>query len=132
MTLKFHKDGSLPLNGEVFVFGSNLSGIHGAGAAKVATAKFGAVYGRGIGFWGNSYAIPTKDHSITSMSLDEIRRHVETFVKITQSPFYKNNGYFVTRVGCGLAGYKDSDIAPFFRGAENCSFAEEWRNYLED
>ena len=128
----FHKDGTLPQNGEVFVFGSNLAGIHGAGAAKVAAARFGMPYGFGKG-WTHpfkAYAIPTKDRNINTIPLDEIRLYVDEFVQMTASDFILNSGYFVTRVGCGLAGYKDEQIAPMFKGAKNCSFAEEWRPYL--
>lgn len=134
--MKFHKDGTLPTNGEVFVFGSNLAGIHGAGAAKVAAAKFGAQYGHGKGWQFSetgchSYAIPTKDRNIRTISLEEIKIYVDKFIDITNDTFVLNKGYFVTRIGCGLAGYKDSQIAPMFKGAKNCSFAEEWRQYLE-
>lgn len=131
--MKFHKDGTLPQNGEVFVFGSNLAGIHGAGAARAAHEKFGAEYGFGKGWkhpW-KCYAIPTKDYQINTISLDEIRVYINEFIILTQDYFVLNKGYFVTRIGCGLAGYKDEQIAPLFKEARNCSFAEEWRQYLE-
>jgi hypothetical protein len=127
--VKFHKDGTLPQNGEVFVFGSNLAGIHGAGAAKVAHQKFGAVYGVGVGFRDRSYAIPTKDHRIRTMDLDDIAYHVHIFVNDTPK-FLPGYEWFVTRIGCGLAGYRDEQIAPMFKDAVCCSFAEEWRQYL--
>lgn len=115
------------------MFGSNLAGIHGAGAAKIAAAKFGAVYGRGEG-WGadyKSFAIPTKDYQIRhSLPLEDIEWSIKQFVRITNDVFVMTPGYFVTRVGCGLAGYSDAEIAPMFKGATNCSFAEEWRPYL--
>lgn len=126
---KYHRDGTLPENGEVFVFGSNLAGIHGAGAAKVAKEKFGAVWGKGDFAHGQSYAIPTKDEKIETIPLEWISNYVEEFVNYTHENL--NTKFFVTRVGCGLAGYKDEDIAPMFKGAKNCSFAEEWRQYLE-
>lgn len=125
----YHIDGTLPQNGEIFVFGSNLAGIHGAGAAKVAHKKFGAEYGRGEGFSGESYAIPTKDEKIQTLPLTSIQRYIISFIRITQKA--ETATFFVTRIGCGLAGYRDRDIAPHFKGAENCSFAEEWREYLE-
>ena len=125
---KFHRDGTLPQNGEVFVFGSNLAGIHGAGAAKVALNKYGALWGKGVGLHGMTYAIPTKDEFIHTLPLHEIEEFVERFV--SDSNFYEDGQYFVTRVGCGLAGYKDEQIAPMFKGAKNCSFAEEWKQYL--
>ncbi len=135
--MKFHKDGTLPTNGEVFVFGSNLAGIHGAGAAKVAHQKFGAVWGGGVGFsvisdtiTGGSYtyAIPTKDQKINTIPLEDIKTYVDDFIEFTEK--HPDLSYFVTRIGCGLAGYKDEQIAPMFKDAKNCSFAEEWRTYL--
>ena len=132
--VKFHEDGSLPLSGETFVFGSNLAGRHGAGAAKIAREKFGAKYGLASGLGGRSYAIPTKDHHLQSLSLDEIASHIRKFVTYTNNPsvIALIGDFFVTRVGCGLAGYKDHQIAPMFKGASNCSFAEQWRPYLEE
>lgn len=130
MTYKYHKDGTLPVNGEVFVFGSNLSGIHGAGAAKVAIQKFGAIYGRGFGLHGQSYAIPTKDARVDTMPLYDIAAFILEFKSDTHDFRNGDKSWFVTRVGCGLAGYKDEQIAPLFEGAKNCSFAEEWREYL--
>ena len=127
--MKFHKDCTLPQDGEIFVFGSNLAGVHGAGAAKVAHEKFGAQLGFGHGRTGKSWAIPTKDENIETMPLGEIRYHVDYFLNQAEST--PNIKFFITRIGCGLAGYKDSDIAPMFKGApDNCSFAEEWRKYL--
>jgi len=130
----WHEDGTSPeLGSAVFVFGSNLAGIHGAGAAREAAEKFGALYGCGHGWQpGNqSYAIPTKDRRIHTLSLSEIKLYVDDFVRLTQSSFVLNNGYWVTRVGCGLAGYQDHEIAPLFRGAQNCSFPLPWQPYLE-
>lgn len=125
--IKFHKDGSKPSQHQIFVFGSNLSGIHGAGAAAYAL-QLGAEWGEFDGMTGGCYAIPTKDGNIQTMRLSEIRKYIDKFVVFTQ----KNPDleFFVTRVGCGLAGFKDRQIAPLFRGAENCSFAEEWRPFL--
>jgi len=129
LTYEYHKDGTQPKSGEVFVFGSNKSGVHGAGAAKAALKHFGAVWGVGVGYTGDSYAIPTKDERIETMSLSDIRDYVNAFIVNAREVKKK---YFVTRVGCGLAGYKDSDIAPMFKGAPmNCNFPEEWKEYLE-
>lgn len=128
MSHKYHKDGTLPQNGEVFVFGSNLAGIHGAGAAKVALVKFGALWGKGFGLHGMTYAIPTKDEFIHTLPLYEVEEFIKQFV--SDSNFYEDSSYFVTRVGCGLAGFKDEQIAPLFKEAKNCSFAEEWEKYL--
>ena len=128
--MRLHKDGSQPQSNEIFVFGSNLAGVHGAGAAKQAV-KYGARAGHGIGLQGAAYAIPTKDHDIATLAIDKIRPYVERFVKFTLQ--YPQANFFVTRVGCGLAGYKDKDIAPLFRGCgENCSFPEQWEGYLKE
>lgn len=131
--IRFHRDGTLPTNGEVFVFGSNLAGIHGAGAAKVAREMFGAQQGVGQGLCGNSYAIATKDENFNVINLDRIAFVISIFNVYTQISSQANTRWFVTRVGCGLAGYSDSQIAPLFKqngGAINCSFAESWRPYL--
>jgi hypothetical protein len=126
---QFHKDGTLPQNGEVFVFGSNLAGIHGAGAAKVAREQYGAPYGAGMGLMGQSYAIPTKDQYVETLNITHVRFFINQFCWFTQ--LFPEKEFFVSRVGCGLAGFKDEQIAPLFKSAKNCSFAEEWREYLE-
>lgn len=128
--MRFHRDGTLPENGEVFVFGSNLSGIHGAGAARVAMEKFGAVWGQGRGLNGQSYAIATKDENLFTRDLELIRRDITIFVTYTSISSQADTEWFVTRVGCGLAGFRDEVIAPMFKGAVNCSFAEQWERYL--
>jgi hypothetical protein len=111
----------------VFVFGSNLAGRHGKGAALCALKEHGAIYGQGIGRQGNSYAIPTKDEHIKTLPLASIRVFVSEFLGHARlNPYEK---FEVTRIGCGLAGYKDSDIAPMFRRApDNCILPEGWRN----
>jgi hypothetical protein len=96
---------------EVFVFGSNLSGIHGAGAARQAV-EWGAVYGKGLGISGKTYALPTKDKSLLTLPLNNIRRYVNLLeMFIINDPF---SHFLVTKVGCGLAGYTVEDIAPLF------------------
>ena len=128
--MKFHKDGTQPRDDEVFVFGSNLAGVHGAGTAKQAL-KYGARYGQGIGLHGRTFAIPTKDHDIKTLPLEAIKPYVLRFVKVTnQFPSVK---FFITRVGCGLAGYRDSEMAPLFKGCSvNCSFPEQWETYVRE
>ena len=128
--MRFHIDGTQPTEEDtVFVFGSNLAGVHGAGAARAAL-KFGAVMGAGIGLFGNTYAIPTKDKKIRTLSLPQIKVFVKEFVAFTKENPYKD--FFVTRIGCVLAGYQDRDIAPLFKGCgPNCSFAKEWEIYLK-
>lgn len=126
---RFHKDGTLPTDMSVWVFGSNLAGRHGKGAAKVARDVFGARQNVAVGLVGHSYAIPTKDENLRVLPLWKIQEYVRRFLRETSEMPEIN--FFVTRIGCGLAGYKDEDIAPMFRGALGCSFAEEWRPYLK-
>jgi hypothetical protein len=97
---------------EVFVFGSNELGKHGAGAAKYAVIKYGAVYGKAFGMQGNSFAIPTKDKDLKTLSTAEIKEHIDVFIKFAKSkPEYRFN---VTKIGCGLAGLSEVIIAPLF------------------
>lgn len=126
---QFHKDGTLPTNGEIFVYGSNLAGIHGAGAARVAADKFGAVWGEGGHPVGQSYPIPTKDTKIETLRLDQIKPFIDIFLR--HAIDHGKQQFFITRIGCGLAGYKDYEIAPMFKGApNNCNFPEEWKEYV--
>lgn len=131
--MNFHSDKTLPADpNAIWVFGSNLSGAHGAGAAKVALERFGAVYGRSSGLVGSSYAIPTKgrlNHGLPVLPMNLIEHHIEHFVWFSLK--HQNLSFFVTRVGCGLAGLEDSAIAPLFQQCkENCSFAQEWEPIL--
>ena len=96
----------------VFVFGSNLAGRHGAGAAKEALKHWGAIYGVGHGRQGDSYAIPTKDHHLNPLSLDTIHNYVKVFIQY--AAFTPGVQFILTPVGCGLAGYKPDEIAPMF------------------
>lgn len=125
----YHRDATLPKAGEVFVFGSNLAGAHGAGAARAAL-QYGAKMGEGIGHVGQSYALPTKNERIQTLPLGRIRMYITSFCKYAAAnPQHK---FFVTRVGCGLAGFTDSVIAPmFYLAPPNCNFAEQWQQYLE-
>lgn len=80
----FHTDGSLPLTDrEIFVFGSNLAGRHGKGSALVARRSYGAIYGKGVGLFGRSYAIPTKGHQLEVLPLVQINKSVEVFKQFT-------------------------------------------------
>jgi hypothetical protein len=95
---------------EIFVFGANLAGRHGAGAAKTAL-KWGAVYGK-IGLEGQTYGLPTKDENIETLPLSEIRKHVRDYIEVVkQNPDFN---FLTTKIGCGLAGLQPSDIAPMF------------------
>jgi hypothetical protein len=97
---------------EVFVFGSNLAGRHGRGAALTARLKFGAIPGRGIGMMGQSYGIPTKDKHLKVLSIWEIWDHIRNFIHFAQE--HPEKVFLVTEIGCGLAGYKPCQIAPLF------------------
>jgi len=97
---------------KIFVFGSNLAGRHGKGAALLAYQRYGAIYGQGEGLQGMSYGIPTKDEKIRTLPLETISKHVSKFLR-----FARENPdlvFTVTAIGCGLAGYKPSEIAPMF------------------
>lgn len=102
------------LKREIFVFGSNLAGRHGSGAAKDARENYGAVYGVGIGMTGDCYAIPTKDYSIKTLPLNRIKFYVDQFLTFARDK--PNWTFMVTAIGCGLAGYKPEEIAPLFAG----------------
>jgi hypothetical protein len=110
---------------DVFVFGSNLGGRHGKGAALYAKQHRGAIYGQGVGRQGSSYAIPTKAANLKVLPLSAIAIYVTAFLAYArQNPKLT---FEVTRIGCGLAGYKDDDIAPLFKGApSNCQLPEGW------
>ena len=112
----------------IFVFGSNLAGRHGKGAALFARKNHAAVYGQGKGRQGNSYAIPTKDHSIQTLPLAAIQRHVQTFLEYASGPQNSTLEFEVTKIGCGLAGYTEEQIAPMFLNAPaNCHLPKGWR-----
>lgn len=116
----------------VFVFGSNQAGLHGAGAARFAKQQRGAVMMVPEGRQGMSYAIPTKDKEIKrTLPLSLIQHYVERFLNYA---FWHDKEQFqITRIGCGLAGLKDEQVAPLFAKApKNCIFDEAWRPYLGD
>ena len=95
---------------EVFVFGSNLAGMHGGGAARAAFEKFGAVWGCGVGLQGQSYAIPTMQGGV-----ETIKPYVDDFIDFARSR--PDLFFYVTRIGCGIAGFADAEIAPLFAAA---------------
>ena len=100
---------------EIFVFGSNLGGIHGAGAARLALLRWGAIFGRGVGIAGQTYAIPTKDEKIDTLPIDTIRIYVDEFIEYAKN--HPELIFLVTKIGCGLAGYNVGDISPLFQSA---------------
>lgn len=95
---------------EIFVFGSDLEGWHGGGAARAAVDKFGATWGQGVGLQGQCYAIPTMQGGV-----EIIKPYVDQFVDFAKE--HTELFFYVTRIGCGIAGFKDSDIAPLFKDA---------------
>lgn len=92
---------------EVFVFGSNLQGMHAGGAARAAVVKFGAIMGQGVGMQGQSYAIPTMHGGV-----ETIKPYVDEFIEYAKQ--HKDKFFYVTRIGCGIAGFLDEEIAPLF------------------
>ena len=111
---------------EVFVFGSNLAGMHGGGAAYIAFKKFGAVMGCGVGLRGQSYAIPTMQGGV-----ETIKPYVDEF--ITFASAHPELFFYVTRIGCGIAGFRDKEIAPLFAkavGLENVCLPKSFANNL--
>ena len=108
--------------GEIFVFGSNLRGMHGGGAAYIAYRKFGAVMGQGVGLQGRSYAIPTMQGGV-----ETIRPYVDEFIAFAKE--HPELTFLVTRIGCGIAGFDDADISPLFEQAhsvDNIVLPEGW------
>lgn len=95
---------------EIFVFGSNLAGMHGGGAAWVAYRKFGAIMGQGVGLQGRSYGIPTMQGGV-----ETIKPYVDEFIEFAKSR--QDLTFLVTRIGCGIAGFTDEEIAPLFEKA---------------
>lgn len=95
---------------EVFVFGSNLAGMHGGGAARLAYERFGAVWGEGVGLHGQTYAIPTMQGGV-----ETIKPYVDEFIRFAQQNSQLT--FLVTRIGCGIAGFRDEEIAPLFKEA---------------
>ena len=95
---------------EIFVFGSNLAGAHGGGAAWIAYERFGAIMGQGVGLQGHSYAIPTMQGGV-----ETIKPYVDEFIAFAKAhPEYK---FLVTKIGCGIAGFSTEEIAPLFAKA---------------
>lgn len=110
---------------EIFVFGSNLSGSHGGGAALLAYNRFGAIWGQGVGLQGQSYGIPTMHGGV-----DAIKPYVDEFIAFARE--HQEYKFLVTRVGCGIAGFTDTEMAPLFKDAidvENVILPKEFVDY---
>jgi hypothetical protein len=109
----------------VFVYGSNEAGRHGRGAALEALHNHGAIYGCGFGHVGQSYGIPTKDINVITLPIFRVEQYITAFLQYAD--YYYDFNFKVTRIGCGLAGFNDREIAPLFRPATpNCYFDEAW------
>jgi hypothetical protein len=107
---------------EIFVFGSNLKGMHGGGAAYLAYRQFGAVMGQGVGLQGQSYAIPTMQGGV-----ETIKPYVDDFITFARD--HQDLTFLVTRIGCGIAGFTDEQIAPLFeeaKGVNNIVLPKGW------
>jgi len=107
---------------EIFVFGSNLAGAHGGGAALLAYRKFGAVWGQGVGLQGQSYGIPTMHGGV-----ETIRPYVDEFIAFAKQ--HPELTFLVTKIGCGIAGFSVAEIAPLFAPAldvENVLLPQEF------
>lgn len=110
----------------IFVFGSNLAGVHGAGSAEAALKEHGAIWGVGIGLQGNSYAIPTKDEELQVLPLWKIAKYVEVFIHFAM--LHPEMTFDVVKIGCGLAGFTEEQMKPLFAGAPtNVNLPEGWR-----
>ena len=108
---------------EIFVFGSNLAGFHGGGAAHIAYEQFGAEWGVGVGRTGQCYAIPTMQGGV-----ETIRPYVDEFIRYAEQ--HPELTFLVTRIGCGIAGFTDEQIAPLFaavRDLQNVALPEGWK-----
>lgn len=112
---------------EIFVFGSNLEGMHGGGAARTAVEHFGAIWGQGVGLQGKSYGIPTMQGGI-----ETIKPYVDEFIEFAKQR--RDLFFYVTKIGCGIAGFKEEEIAPLFAEAlkeENIALPESFVELLE-
>lgn len=112
---------------EIFVFGSNLQGMHAGGAARIAHKLFGAMWGQGVGLQGSSYAIPTMQGGV-----ETIAPYVDEFITFAQE--HPHMRFLVTRIGCGIAGFTDEEIAPLFAAAyhlDNVILPRQFVQYIE-
>lgn len=112
---------------EIFVFGSNLAGFHGGGAARAALNKFGAIWGQGVGLQGQSYAIPTMQGGV-----ETIKPYVDEFIDFARA--HTEYAFLVTRIACGIAGFTAREIAPLFTKAidmENVILPEDFVEVIQ-
>lgn len=113
----------------IFVFGSNLAGRHGKGAAQTALREYGAIYGQAHGLQGSSWGIPTKDENLKPLPLIIISEYVKQFLNYAAS--HPSRFFWVTPIGTGLAGYSHEQIAPMFKGyTRNVYVDPKWQEIL--
>jgi hypothetical protein len=118
----------------VFVFGSNEIGVHGTGAAKDALKLYKFPFGIGFGPGPKDpvrcFAIPTKDWNIETLPIKTVAHYIEAFIRYAKR--CPEREFQVTRIGCGLAGFSDAQIAPYFICApDNCYFDEAWKPHFQ-
>jgi hypothetical protein len=114
---------------KIFVFGSNLAGRHGAGAARYAMEHHGAEYGVGKGPTGCAYALPTKDLVLKTLTLDAIEWHIKDFIEYAEA--HPDDEFMLTPIGCGLAGYRRDQIKPLiekYKRPSNVIYTKEWED----
>lgn len=132
MTISFHEDMTQPTRpNSRFVFGSNLAGRHGAGSARAAMLHYGAALGVYYGPTGNSFAIPTVDTAIEKLPIEIIQMYIKQLIQYALE--HHGEVFFVTRLGCGIAGFTDEQIAGLFNNGHNYhnfDFPIEWRPFL--
>lgn len=132
MTYHYHDESIVKALAEdtIFVFGSNMAGTHAGGAARTAMEHFGALKGVGRGWSGQSFAIPTMNEHLQQMPLSQIEHYVEDFKIYTKN--HPKQKYFITSIGCGVAGYKVEEIAPMFKGiSHNVILPASFRPFVE-
>lgn len=120
--------------GQIFVFGSNELGLHGAGAAAFALKHLGATPGLGFGISGYSFAIPTKDWEVSKLPLEVVEFYVKRFIAFTQDYIHSKWKFMVTKIGCGLAGFTPEEIAPLFkevRDQKNIWLPQDFHDVLD-
>ncbi len=118
---------------DIFVFGSNMLGVHKKGAALTALEKHGAILGQGIGLQGNSYAIPTKETPARSLDLIQINKFIADFLNYAY--YSPEHVFHVTNIGCGLAGWRPELIAPMFKlikWMQNVRVTQEFANFIDE
>lgn len=130
--IRFHEDMTQPvLPNSLFVFGSNLAGRHGSGSARAAYDHYGAAMGVFNGHTGDAYAIPTVDTAIQPLPIEVIGMYIDELHQFAK--IYPNFNLFVTRLGCGIAGFTDEEVARQFANVSwtgNFDFPIEWKPFL--